>query len=121
MIGGMIFVIFCVRCFVNEFVNFCCDSLWLFLKLFYYIIFNDGKVYFFNSNLKVKFYGKDVCVFMIKEIVVDEKGVNENKKYLCECVCFGFGDCVNLVINFFFGGCLWYGKMCCVWKWEIYL
>lgn len=119
--GGMTSVILRVRRFVNESVNFRRDSPRPLSKPFYHTIPNDGKVHLFNSNLKVKFHGKDVCVSTIKEIVVDEKGANEYKKYSCERVCFGLGDRVNLVTNSSSGGRLWHGKMCCVRKREIYL
>lgn len=68
-----------VRRFVNESVNFRRDSPRPLSKPFYHTIPNDGKVHLFNSNLKVKFHGKDVCVSTIKETVVDEKELTRTK------------------------------------------
>ena len=119
--GGITSVILRVRRFVNESVNFRRDPPRPLSKPFYHTIPSDGKVHHFNSNLKVTFLGKDICVSTIKETVVDEKGANENKQYSCERVCFGLGERVNLVTNSSSGGRLWRKRMCCVRKQEIYL
>lgn len=86
-IGILEFIIVCVECFDDILVNFCWDKFCL-LLIVYCIIFNDGKVYFFDFNFKVKFYGSEVCFLIFKEIIVNEKGVDERKLYICEYVCF---------------------------------
>lgn len=118
--GSVTSVILRVRRFVNISVNFHRDRP-LLLSTVQYTIPNDGKMHFFDSNLKVKFQGQEVCVSTIKETVVDEKGASESKQYSCEHVCFGLGSRVNLVTNSSSGGLLWPGRMCCVRRQETFL
>lgn len=118
--GSVTSVILNVKRFQNISVNFHRDKPRL-LSAVHHTIPNDGKMHFFDYNLKAKFHGRDLCVSTVKETVVNEKGSGENKQYSCERVCLGLGDRVNLVTNSSSGGRLWPGRGCCVWRRDTFL
>ena len=118
--GSVTTVILNVKRFQNISVNFRRNKPRL-LSTVRHTILNDGKMHFFDYNLKAKFHGRELCVSTVKETVVNEKGAGENKQYSCERVCLSLGDHVNLVTNSSSGGRLWPGRGCCVWRRDTYL
>ena len=118
--GSVTSVILSVKRFQNISVNFRRNKPRL-LSAVHHTIPNDGKMHFFDHNLKAKFHGKELCLSTVKETVVNEKGASENRRYSCEHTCFGLGDSVKLVTNSSSGGRLWPGRACCVWRRDTYL
>ena len=118
--GSVTTVILNVKRFQNISVNFRRNKPRL-LSTVRHTIPNDGKMHFFDYNLKAKFHGQELCVSTVKETVVNEKEAGENKQYSCERVCLSLGDHVNLVTNSSSGGRLWPGRGCCVWRRDTYL
>ncbi|KAJ7333039.1 hypothetical protein OS493_018208 [Desmophyllum pertusum] len=118
--GSVTSVILRVQRFVNISVNFRRDKPRL-LSTVHHTIPNDGKMHFFDNNLKAKIYGRELCLSVVKETVLNEKGAGESKQYSCERVCLGLGNRVNLVTSSSSGGRLWPGRGCCVWKREKFL
>jgi len=118
--GSVTSVILSVKRFQNISVNFLRNKPRL-MSIVHHTIPNDGKMHFFDYNLKAKFHGKDLCVSTMKEKVVNEKGSGEIRQYSCERVCLGLGDRVNLVTNSSSGGRLWPGRGCCVWRRDTFL
>lgn len=118
--GSVTSAILSVKRFQNISVNFRRDKPHL-LSTVHHTIPNDGKMHFFDYNLKAKFHGRDLCVSTVKETVVNEKGSGEIRQYSCERVCLGLGVRVNLVTNSSSGGRLWPGRGCCVWRRNTFL
>ncbi len=118
--GSVTSVILRVKRFQNISVNFRRYKPRL-LSTVHHNISNDGKMHFFDYNVKAKFHGRELCVSTVKETVLDEKGAGENRQYSCERVCLSVGDRVNLVTNSSSGGRLWPGKGCCVSRRDTYL
>ena len=118
--GSVTSVILSVKRFQNVSVNFRRDKPRP-LSTVHHTIPNDGKMHFFDYNLKAKFHGKELCVSTVKETVANEKGSRETRQYSCERVCLGLGDRVNLVTNSSSGGRLWPGRGCCVFRRDTFL